>query len=185
MRLLADGFGIALQPVNLALAFGGVFTGTVVGMLPGIGPINAIAVLIPLLFAAGLPAASALILLAGIYYGSQFGNSISTILLNVPGTASAVVTAIDGHAMTRAGRGGPALAMSAVASFVGGTLSIFGLVLFAPPLAQWAVRFGPAEYFALMLLAFAALASLAGRSPGKALIAVGLGLFLATVGVDP
>jgi putative tricarboxylic transport membrane protein len=185
LQHLADGFGVALQPVNLTLAFAGVLVGTIVGMLPGIGPINAIAMLTPILFALQVPPESALILLAGIYYGSQYGNSISTILLNVPGTASAVVTAIDGHALTRQGRAGPALAMSAIASFVGGTLSVFGLVLFAPLLAEWAIRFGPAEYFALMVLAFSALSSLAGKSMAKALAATGLGLFLAAVGLDP
>jgi putative tricarboxylic transport membrane protein len=182
------GFGPfrgALRPANVGLAFGGVFVGTFVGMLPGIGPINAIAILIPITFAAGVPPESALILLAGIYYGSQYGNSISTILLNVPGTASAVVTALDGHAMTRAGRGGPALAMAAVASFFGGTVSILGLVLFAPVLAQWAIRFGPAEYFALMLFAFAALSSLAGGSLVRGLAATAFGLLLGTVGLDP
>lgn len=185
MSLLLDGFLVALQPLNLVLVLSGVSLGTVVGMLPGIGPINAIAILLPVVFAAGLPAAPALILLVGIYYGSQYGNSISTILLNVPGTASAVVTAIDGYEMTKQGRAGPALAISAIASFVGGTLSIFGLVLFAPRLATWAIRFGPVEYFALMLFAFAALAGVAGRSRPKALIAVGVGLFLASVGIDP
>ena len=182
---LMGGFAVALQPLNLLLAFAGVFVGTFVGMLPGIGPINAIAILIPITFAAGIPAASALILMTGIYYGSQYGNSISTILLNVPGTASAVVTALDGHAMTRAGRGGPALAMSAIASFFGGTVSIFFLVLFAPLLAEWAIRFGPAEYFALMVFAFAALSSLAGGSLVKGLAATAFGLLLATVGLDP
>jgi putative tricarboxylic transport membrane protein len=182
---LLGGFAVALQPLNLVVAFLGVLIGTVVGMLPGIGPINAIAVLIPITFASGMPPESALILLAGIYYGSQFGNSISTILLNVPGTASAVVTALDGHAMTRLGRAGPALAMSAIASFIGGTLSVFGLVLFAPALAGWAIRFGPAEYVALMIFAFSALSSLTGGSIPKALLATGLGLFLATVGIDP
>jgi len=182
---LISGFAIALQPLNLGLAFVGVFVGTFVGMLPGIGPINAIAILIPVTFAAGLPPESALILLTGIYYGSQYGNSISTILLNVPGTASAVVTAIDGHAMTKAGRGGPALAMSAVASFFGGTVSIFALVLFAPVLAGWAIRFGPAEYFALMVFAFSALSSFSGGSLMRGLAATAFGLFLATVGLDP
>jgi putative tricarboxylic transport membrane protein len=182
---LFGGFAVALQPLNLGLAFAGVFVGTFVGMLPGIGPINAIAILIPITFAAGMPPESALILLAGIYYGSQYGNSISTILLNVPGTASAVVTALDGHAMTRAGRGGPALAMAAVASFFGGTVSILGLVLFAPILAEWAIRFGPAEYFALMVFAFAALSSLSGGSLVRGLAATAIGLFLATVGLDP
>lgn len=182
---LIDGFSIALQPFNVALALVGVGTGTFVGMLPGIGPINAIAILIPVTFAAGIPPESALILLVGIYYGSQYGNSISTILLNVPGTASAVVTAIDGYAMTRRGRGGPALAVSAISSFVGGTLSIFGLVLFAPVLAGWAIRFGPAEYFALMVFAFSALSSFAGGSLARALASTAFGLWLATVGLDP
>jgi putative tricarboxylic transport membrane protein len=182
---LAGGFAVALHPLNLGLLVGGVFVGTFVGMLPGIGPINAIAVLIPITFVAGVPAASALIMLTGIYYGSQYGNSISTILLNVPGTASAVVTAIDGHAMTRQGRGGPALAMSAIASFVGGTVSIFGLVFFAPMLAGWAIRFGPAEYFALMVFAFSALSSMAGGSVTKGLASTAFGLLLATVGLDP
>jgi len=182
---LIDGFGIALQPLNIGLAFAGVGVGTFVGMLPGIGPINAIAILIPVTFASGMSAASALILLVGIYYGSQYGNSISTILLNVPGTASSVVTAIDGYAMTKDGRGGPALAMSAIASFVGGTLSIFGLVLFAPLLAGWAIRFGPAEYFALMIFAFSALSSFAGGSLVRALASTAFGLWLATVGLDP
>jgi len=138
LGLLIDGFGVALEPLNLGLALGGVVVGTTVGMLPGIGPINAIAMLLPLLFVANLAPASALILLSGIYYGSQYGNSISTILLNVPGTASAVVTALDGHAMTRAGRGGEALAVSAVSSFVGGTVSVLGLVFLAPAIiSSW------------------------------------------------
>ncbi len=182
---LIGGFGIALQPLNLALALGGVLVGTFVGMLPGIGPINAIAILIPVTFATGMPPESALILLVGIYYGSQYGNSISTILLNVPGTASAVVTALDGHAMTKQGRAGPALAMSAIASFVGGTFSIFALVLFAPVLAGWAIRFGPAEYFALMVFAFSALSSFAGGSLVRGLASTAFGLWLATIGLDP
>jgi len=185
LQHLSDGFAVALAPLNLSLALGGVVVGTIVGMLPGIGPINAIAMLIPLLFAVGLPPESSLILLAGIYYGSQYGNSISTILLNVPGTASAVVTAIDGHAMTKAGRGGEALALAAVSSFVGGTLSVLGLVFLAPALASWAIRFGPAEYFALMVFAFSALSSVSGKSVARALAATGLGLFLATIGMDP
>lgn len=182
---LAGGFAIALQPLNLSLAFGGVFVGTFVGMLPGIGPINAIAILIPVIFATGMPPESALILLGGIYYGSQYGNSISTILLNVPGTASAVVTALDGYELTRQGRGGPALAMSAISSFVGGTLSIFALALLAPVLSEWAIRFGPAEYFALMVFAFSALSSFSGGSLVRGLGATAFGLWLATVGLDP
>lgn len=188
MSVLGDllaGFGVALQPVNLLLAGGGVALGTLVGMLPGIGPINAIAILIPISFAADLPAESVLIFLVGIYYGSQYGNSISTILLNVPGTASAVVTAIDGHALTLKGESERALGISAVASFVGGTLSVAGLVFFAPALARLAIRFGPAEYFALMLFALTALSSLGGTDLFRGLVALGFGLFLAAVGIDP
>ena len=185
LLLLMDGFAVALQPLNLGLAFFGVLIGTTVGMLPGVGPVNAIAILLPLVFAGGLPPESALIFLAGIYYGSQYGNSISTILLNIPGTASAVVTGIDGHAMTKKGQATSALAVSATASFVGGTLSAFGLVLLAPVLSRWAIRFGPAEYFALMVFAFSALSSLAGGSLAKAIAATGFGLLLACIGFDP
>jgi putative tricarboxylic transport membrane protein len=185
IQLLLDGFAVALQPTNLLIAFVGVLIGTLVGMLPGIGPINAIAILIPVTFALALTPASALILFAGIYYGSQYGNSISTILLNVPGTASSVATALDGYEMTKRGRAGPALATAAVSSFVGGTASIFGLVLFAPLLAQWAIRFGPAEYFALIVFAFCALSSLTGRSVVKGVIVAVFGLMLATIGLDP
>ncbi len=185
LHLLGDGFAVALQPTNLLLAFVGVLIGTMVGMLPGIGPINAIAILIPVVFALGLSPASALILFAGIYYGSQYGNSISTILLNVPGTASSVATALDGFEMTKRGRAGPALATAAIASFVGGTASIFGLILFAPLLAQWAIRFGPAEYFALIVFAFCALSGLTGKSVAKGMIAALFGLMLATIGLDP
>jgi putative tricarboxylic transport membrane protein len=182
---LAEGISVAVLPLNLFLAFLGVFIGTLVGMLPGIGPINAIAIMIPVSLSLDVPAESVLILLAGIYYGSQYGNSVSTILINVPGTASAAVTAIDGFAMTKRGKAGPALAMSAVASFFGGTVSVIGLMLFAPLLSRWAIRFGPAEYFALMVFAFTTLSSLAGKSVVKALIATTFGLMLATVGFDP
>jgi TctA family transporter len=152
-----------LQPLNLLVVFLGVLIGTIIGMLPGIGPINAIAILIPISFALGLPPTAMLILFSGIYYGSQYGNSISTILLNVPGTASSVATALDGYPMAQKGRGGPALAISAIASFFGGTLSIFGLVLFAPLLAQWAIRFGPAEYFVLIVFTFTTISALTGK----------------------
>ena len=185
LQLLLDGFAVALTPLNIALVFAGVLIGTTVGMLPGIGPINAIAILIPVTFALGLSPATALILFAGIYYGSQYGNSISTILLNVPGTASSVATALDGYEMTRRGRAGPALASAAISSFVGGTTSIFGLILFAPLLAAWAIRFGPAEYFALIVFAFCALSGLTGKSVMKGMIAAVFGLMLATIGLDP
>lgn len=185
LQELGRGFGVALLPLNLLLAGAGVIIGTLVGMLPGIGPINAIAILFPITFAAGLPPESVLIFLVGIYYGSQYGNSISTILLNVPGTASAVVTAIDGHALTLKGESERGLAVSAVASFVGGTLSVVGLVFLAPLLSQVAIRFGPAEYFALMLFALTALSSLGGDDVFKGLVSLGFGLLLATVGIDP
>ncbi len=185
LQLLWEGFAVALQPLNILLVAGGVTLGTVVGMVPGLGPVNAIAVLLPLVFGGGLEPASAIILLAGIYYGSQYGNSVASILVNIPGTPSAVVTALDGHPMARAGRGGEALAVSAVASFVGGTLSIFGLILLAPLLAAAAIHFGPAEYFALMVLAFTSVAGLSGARPALGLLSTALGLLLATVGLDP
>ncbi len=185
LDLLAQGFAVAIQPLNLLLVAGGVTLGTVVGMIPGFGPVNAIAVLLPVVFSGGLEPASAIILLAGIYYGSQYGNSVASILVNIPGTPSAVVTALDGYPMARQGKAGQALAVSAVASFVGGTLSIFGLILFAPLLASVAIRFGPAEYFALMVLAFTSVAGLSGARPALGLLSTSLGLLLATVGLDP
>lgn len=181
---LMNGFGIALAPLNLLVAFIGVTLGTVIGMLPGIGPINGIAILIPITFALGLDPTAMLILFAGIYYGSQYGNSISTILLNVPGTPSSVATALDGHPMAKSGRAGPALAVAAIASFIGGTLSIVGLMLLAPTLAQWAIRFGPAEYFVLIIFTFTMLSALSGKQFVKGLIATGFGLMLASIGID-
>ncbi len=185
LLLLGQGFAVALEPLNIFLAFVGVLLGTIIGMLPGIGPINAIAILIPITFSLGLPVTSAMIMFAGIYYGSMYGNSISSILLNVPGTAASVVTTLDGFPMAQHGRAGPALAMSAIASFFGGTLSIFALIFFAPLLARWAIDFGPAEYFVLMIFAFSTLSSLTGKNIFKALVSAALGLILATVGLDP
>ncbi len=182
---MLDGILLALNPFNIALAAVGALTGTVVGMLPGIGPINAIAILVPLSLAIDFPPSSVLILMTAIYYGSQYGNSISTILLNVPGTASAVVTAIDGYALTQKGKSEAALAMSAIASFWGGTLSIVGFVVLTPTLSLFAIRFGPAEYVALMFLALSLVSSLSGGSILKASIATLLGLSLSTVGFDP
>ncbi|MDZ7799747.1 MAG: tripartite tricarboxylate transporter permease [Trueperaceae bacterium] len=182
---LLGGFQTAMSPGNLLFAFFGVFIGTVIGMLPGIGPINGIAILIPITFALEIDPTTMMILFAGIYYGSQYGNSISTILLNVPGTASSVATALDGYPMARKGRAGPALAMSAIASFIGGTLAIFGLAFLAPLLAQWAIRFGPAEYFVLIVFTFTTISALTGKHFVKGLIATGIGLMLATIGLDP
>ena len=182
---MGEGFAVALQPTNLLLAFLGVLLGTVIGMLPGVGPINAIAILIPVTFALNLRPESAMIMFAGIYYGSQYGNSISSILLNVPGTAASVVTTLDGYPMAQQGRAGPALAMSAIASFIGGTISIFFLAFFAPVLSSWAIDFGPAEYFVLMVFAFSTLSSLTGKNVFKGLVAAIFGLMLSTVGIDP
>ncbi|HXV62460.1 MAG TPA: tripartite tricarboxylate transporter permease [Vicinamibacteria bacterium] len=182
---MATGWWLAFTPLNVFLAAAGALTGTVVGMLPGLGPINAIAILIPVCFSVSLPPESVLILLTAVYYGSQYGNSISTILLNVPGTPSATVTALDGYALTRKGRAASALAISAVSSFVGGMLSLAGLVLLAPLLARMAIQFGPAEYFALMVFALSTLSGLSGGSFLKAAVATLLGLAFSTVGFDP
>jgi len=182
---LLGGFETALTVQNLIFVFVGVLLGTLIGMLPGIGPINGIAILIPITFALDLNPTTMLILFAGIYYGSQYGNSISAILLNVPGTASSVATTLDGYEMAKRGRAGPALAMSAIASFIGGTLSIFGLVFLAPALAQFAIRFGPAEYFVLIVFTFTTISALTGKYFVKGLIATGIGLVLATIGLDP
>ena len=182
---LLGGFETALTLQNLIFVFVGVLLGTLIGMLPGIGPINGIAILIPITFALDLNPTTMLILFAGIYYGSQYGNSISAILLNVPGTASSVATTLDGYEMAKRGRAGPALAMSAIASFIGGTLSIFGLVFLAPALAQFAIRFGPAEYFVLIVFTFTTISALTGKYFVKGLIATGIGLVLATIGLDP
>ncbi len=185
LTFLALGFEVALQPLNLLLAFMGALVGTLIGVLPGIGPISGVALLVPLTFALNLPPESALILLAGIYYGAMYGGSTTSILLNVPGETASVVTTLDGYQMARQGRAGPALAVAAIGSFVAGTLSVVGLMFFAPWLARLAIRFGPAEYFALMVFAMTTISSLAGRNLAKALIATLLGLMLATVGLDP
>ena len=183
-ELLQHGFAVAFSGLNIFLVCAGVFLGTIIGMLPGIGPINAIAILFPIVLQFELSPSSALIFFAGIFYGSQYGNSISSILLNVPGTSSAAVTCIDGHPLAQQGRAGSALAMSAVASFSGGVLSIFLLILFAPYLSKLAIDFGPAEYFVLMVCAFTALTSFSHGSFIKAVFSAILGLAIATVGID-
>lgn len=182
--LLMHGFSVALSGLNVFLVFVGVFLGTIIGMLPGIGPINAIAILFPIVLQFEMTPSSALIFFAGIFYGSQYGNSISSILLNVPGTSSAAVTCIDGNPLAKQGKAGPALAMSAVASFAGGVLSIFLLIFFAPYLSKLAIDFGPAEYFVLMVCAFTALTSFSHGSFIKAVFSAILGLAIATVGID-
>ena len=184
LQHLLIGFGVALAPVNLLVAALGAFIGTVVGMLPGLGPINGVAILMPLAFALKLPPETALILLAAVYVGCEYGGRISSILLNVPGDAGAIMTTLDGYPMARKGLGGVALSISAWSSFVGSMVATVGIVLFAPLLARWALAFGPAEYFALMCFAFACIAGLMGDAPMKAALAAVIGLSLSTVGLD-
>lgn len=181
---LIQGFEVALTPMNLGLAFMGALLGTFFGALPGIGPINGIAILMPLAYTLGLPAESALILLAGVYTGAEYGGRMSSILLNVPGDAGAVMTTLDGHPLAKKGLAGPALGLSAVSSFVGATIAIIGLTLFAPMLARVAVMFGPAEFFALMVFAFASMAVMMGKDPVKTGIGAVIGVLVAMVGVD-
>jgi putative tricarboxylic transport membrane protein len=184
LAFLTSGFAVALQPINLLMAAIGAFIGTVVGLLPGLGPINGVAILMPLAFAMKLPPETALILLAAVYIGCEYGGRISSILLNVPGDAAAIMTAMDGYPMARKGMGGVALSISAWSSFVGSIIATIGIVMLTPLLSRWALAFGPAEYFALMVFAFACLTGLLGDQPVKALLATLIGLSLATVGVD-
>ena len=179
---LMQGFAVALEPVNLFWCFAGVLLGTVVGILPGLGPPATIAMLLPLTFQ--MNPASAMIMLAGIYYGAKYGGSTTSILLNVPGESASVVTCLDGYQMARKGRAGPALGIAAIASFIAGTVGVLGLMLVAPPLAKFALSFSSPEYFALMSLGLAMVVLLAGRSMAKALLAALVGLWIATIGTD-
>src|SRR3954451_11051791 len=177
MELFTDlglGFATALSPFNLLYCFIGVLLGTAVGVLPGLGPVATIAMLLPITF--GLPSVSSLIMLAGIYYGAQYGGSTTAILINLPGESSSVVTAIDGYQMAKQGRAGPALATAALGSFFAGTVATVLLVLAAPPLADVALQFGPAEYFSLMVLGLVASVALASGSLLKAFTMIVLGL---------
>jgi putative tricarboxylic transport membrane protein len=187
MELLANlslGFSIALSPYTLMLAVIGCFLGTIIGALPGLGPSNGVAILIPLTFTLGLDATSALVLMTAVYYGAMYGGRISSILLNIPGDEPALMTTLDGYPMAKAGRAGDALVLSGVASFVGATLATIGLMLLAPLLARVAYLFGPAEYFALYLLAFCTLGGMASNNQAKAALASCIGLAIAMVGVD-
>jgi len=181
---LGLGFGVAFSPLNLLVAAIGAFFGTVVGLLPGLGPINGVAMLIPIAWAMNLPAETALILLASVYVGAEYGGRISSILINVPGDAAAVMTTLDGYPMARQGLASVALSLSAWASFVGSLIAFIGIVVFSPVLAKWALSFGPAEYFVLMVFAFCCLTSLLGQQPVKGILAAMLGLGISTVGVD-
>ena len=179
---LLHGFSVALQPMNLLWCFVGVVLGTVVGVMPGLGPPATIAMLLPLTFL--MNPASAIIMLAGIYYGAKYGGSTTSILLNVPGESASVATCFDGYQMARNGRAGAALGIAAIASFIAGTVGVVGIMLIAPPLARVALAFSSPEYFALMALGLAMVVLLAGRSMVKALLAMLLGLWLAGIGTD-
>lgn len=184
LNYLMAGFGVALTPTNLMLALIGAFLGTIVGMLPGLGPINGVAILLPFAYALGLPPESALILLAAVYLGCEYGGRISAILINVPGDAAAIMSTLDGYPLAKQGKGGVALSLSAMSSFTGSIIATIGVVLFAPLLANWAIAFGPAEYFVLMVFAITCLSGLVGDQPIKTAVAALIGLGLATVGVD-
>ena len=176
------GLGVALTPINIAYCFGGVLLGTLIGVLPGIGPVATIAMLLPATFA--LSPVTALIMLAGIYYGAQYGGSTSAILVNIPGETSSVVTCLDGYQMARQGRAGAALTVAALGSFFAGCVATVVIAGFAPPLAEVALSFGPAEYFSLMVLGLVAAVVLAHGSLVKAIAMIVLGLLLGLVGTD-
>jgi len=176
------GFSESLQLARLFYCFLGAFLGTVVGIIPGLGPSATIALLLPVTF--HLDTVSAIIMLAGIYYGAQYGGSTTSILINVPGESSAVVTAFDGYALAKRGRAGPALGMAAFASFIAGTVGVVALMLMAVPLGDFALKFGPPEYFTLMLLGLTLVCCLGGKSVLKSLVMVAVGLFLGTIGLE-
>jgi len=182
-QLLMGGFATALQPVNLLFALIGCVLGTLIGVLPGVGPAAGTAILIPVTVV--LDPTGAIIMLAAIYYGAMYGGTITSVLLNVPGEAASVVTCLDGYQMAKQGRAGPALAVAAIGSFIGGTVATMGLVLIALPLTRFALKFGPPEFFALMLVGLSLVTGLAGKSLVRALMSAILGLVIAQIGIDP
>jgi len=177
------GFSVALSPQNLMFAFLGSMLGTLIGVLPGIGPVAGCAILIPLTFQ--ITPTGAIIMLTALFYGTQYGGTITSVLLNVPGEAASAITCLDGYEMTKKGRAGSALAMAAIGSFIGGTFATMGLVLAAGPLTRMALEFGPVEFFALIMLGLSLLMGLAGKSMIKALMMGMFGLLLAMIGIDP
>jgi putative tricarboxylic transport membrane protein len=179
----SQGFAVAFSPWNLAFAFIGVIVGTAIGVLPGLGPPATIALLLPITYK--MEPTAAIIMLAGIYYGAMYGGSTTSILLNIPGEAASVVTCLDGYQLARQGRAGTALGVSAIGSFIGATISIVGLSLVAPLLVSMALKFGPSEYFSLLLLGMLFAVYLSGESTVKGLAMMGLGLLLGSVGIDP
>ena len=181
---LLQGFQIALSPVNLLWCLIGSVLGTAVGVLPGLGPAATIALLLPVSMKMGSPV-TAIILMSGIFYGAMYGGSTTSILLNLPGEAASVVTCIDGHQMARKGRAGAALGVAAIGSFIAGTVGVIGLTMMAPPLAEFALKFGPPEYVALTVLGLLLATYLAGASPLRGLTMAIMGLILGSVGLDP
>jgi putative tricarboxylic transport membrane protein len=180
--LLLDGFSTALTPENLLFAFIGVLLGTAVGVLPGIGPATTVALLLPVTFS--LPATSSFIMFAGIYYGGMYGGSTTSILLNTPGEAASIVTALEGNKMAKAGRGATALATAAIGSFVAGTIATVLLTLLAPQVVELAVALGPADYVALMVLAFLTVSAVLGSSVVRGLASLTVGLMIGLIGID-
>jgi putative tricarboxylic transport membrane protein len=176
------GFSVALQPSILVYAFVGCLIGTLVGMMPGLGPLAGISLLLPATF--GLNPIIAIVLLAGVYYGAMYGGSTTSILMRIPGEAASVMTCVDGYAMTQNGRAGPALAIAAIGSFIAGTVGVVGLMLLAPTLAAWALKFGPPEYTALLLMGLFILAYMSGGSMLKTLAMAAFGLLLGMIGID-
>jgi putative tricarboxylic transport membrane protein len=181
-HLILYGFSVVMQPLNLLCAFLGAVAGTLVGVLPGLGPVGAMSMLLPVTY--GMSPTGAMIMLAGIYYGAQYGGSTTSILVNIPGESASVVTCLDGYQMARQGRSGPALGIAAFSSFIAGTIGVLGLSFLAPPLVDAALTFGAPEYFALMCLGLTVLTFLAQGSMLKALIMAVLGLFVGTIGFD-
>jgi putative tricarboxylic transport membrane protein len=183
LQLLGQGFATCFTPLNLAFILIGVLVGQVIGALPGIGPAAGMALLLPLTY--GIPPATAIMMLAGIMYGGMYGGTLTSVLINVPGEAASVMTAVDGHQMARKGRAGAALSIAAIGSFLAGVAAVVAVVFITPPLAAFALKFNAPEYFLLALLGITASASLGSTSATKALMAAVLGLMIAMVGVDP
>lgn len=179
---ILNGFAVSMQPWNLWYTFVGVFLGTVIGVLPGIGPSAGIALLIPMTF--GMEPTSALIMMAGIYYGAKYGGSATAILIRTPGEAASVMTSLDGYQMALKGRAGAALAVAAIGSFIAGTLGVILLSIFAIPLSALSLMFGPAEYFMLMLFAMMSISALMGGTPGRGIMSAIIGLMIASIGMD-
>jgi putative tricarboxylic transport membrane protein len=179
---LINGFAVALQPLNLLVALVGSLVGTLIGVLPGLGPTATIAILIPLVFT--MSPTAAMIMLTSVYYGSMYGGSTTSILVNIPGESASVITMRDGHKMAMQGRAGPALAIAAIGSFIAGTFSVAMLTVLGKPVASWALHFGPAEFFSLMIFGLATVASLTGGNVSKAVVTTAIGLMISTVGID-